>query len=143
MNRKGVSELIMFIPFAFILVIIICGGIFLAVQAFYGNPYEMRLVESQILASRIESCLTNHDFFSSEFSISDCRLFAESFENRILYVKRGSDGKEWFLGVYDFVNQCQLSEKNLAYPRCVSGSIVKEGVVYEYLAGSNQLSSNP
>lgn len=138
MDRKAASEFLNFIPFAFIAVVIIGGGIFLGVGSFYGKPYDMRNLEAQLLAEHMVSCFRDHDFFAPGFDVySMCNLVASSLQNHLLFIQ-DSAGREWFVGIYDFTTQCGLSEKNDAYPRCVNGTVTKGGVVYTYIVGSNQ-----
>lgn len=140
MHSKGSSDFLNFFPFAFIAVILIGGGIFLAVEAFYGKPYDMRAVEADLLAQRVISCFSSHDFFEPSFNVyTSCGLVASSLEHHLIWISDAA-GREWFSGIYDFKTQCSLSEKNEAYPRCVSGTFEKGGRTYNYLVGSNQFS---
>ncbi|MBU4069720.1 MAG: hypothetical protein KJ646_01950 [Nanoarchaeota archaeon] len=56
MNKKATDKIISVYWFA--ILIIVAGGIFAMVYAFYSNPYDSRELEANILANNIANCLS-------------------------------------------------------------------------------------
>jgi len=143
-NRKGSGESLMFFAFIFILFIIL-AGIVLGVSAFYGRGYDFRLVEANVLSDRVEKCFMDNDFFEPGFNksiFSKCGMHENVEDEHLIYVNRISDGKEFFIGVLDYKNQCFLkgAEKNPNFPKCKSQTITKQGENFELIIGANQKS---
>jgi hypothetical protein len=85
----------------------------------------------------IKSCLEKHDFFASDFSISQCGLNENVLQKEhLVYVKR-ADGKEFFIGVINYKTECALSDKNPEYAHCVSFTLSKDQTL-EVIVGTNQ-----
>lgn len=144
MNKKGMGEGLMFFAFIFIMFIIL-AGIVLGVSAFYGRGYDFRQVEASVLADKVEKCFMNNDFFEPGFNQSifkKCRFHENVKQEHLIYVNRTSDGKEFFIGVLDYKNQCFLkgAEKNPNFPKCVNWTTTKNNEGFEIIVGTNQKS---
>jgi len=145
-NKKGSGEALLFFAFIFIMSIIFVG-IILGVSGFYGGGYDFRQLESEILYDKVSKCFleSEKDFFSDDFKgklMEECRFNENVGENHLIYFNRTSDGEVFFLGVLDYTNQCffEGAEKNLAFPKCVKKTLVKNGESFEIIVGANQKS---
>ncbi|MDP4039378.1 MAG: hypothetical protein Q8P57_02255 [Candidatus Pacearchaeota archaeon] len=151
MNRKGGApgKGILFFIF-FFMGIMIAGGLVGGVSAFYGKGYDFRGVDAFNLYDVVSECFDKPDFFIEEFTENTekfyelCRLSKDVLEKgHLVYIKevlKTNDGKEFFVGVYDFKTQCFLEArgKNKNLPVCKSGVLNKDGREFEIIIGSNQ-----
>ena len=69
----------------FAMLVIVAVGVVLMVNAFYGNPYDIRQVESQTLASHVADCVyfggkVNPEIFSVD------GIFKESFRDQFMNI---------------------------------------------------------
>jgi len=125
---------------------IILAGIVLGVSAFYGLGYDFREAEARVLADSVVDCfdvLGVEKVFDEDFNIyRECGFHANVEEEHLIYVKRTSDGNEFFIGVLDYKNQCFLkgAEKNKNFPKCKSWTITRDNGGFEIIVGSNQRS---
>ena len=55
-NKKGAEKIISVYWFA--ILIIVAGGIAYMVYSFYGSPYDVRQIESDILANKVAECIS-------------------------------------------------------------------------------------
>lgn len=141
MNKRGVGESLMF--FVFILIMIIVSvGIVSGLFIFFGQGYDFREAEAEILANKFISCLdSNSERLNEEFDIiSDCGFTENIRENHLVYAKRLNDGKVFFEGVISYREECffDASEKNRNLPRCVKGEVSIGGESFEVIIGSSQ-----
>jgi hypothetical protein len=67
MNRKGTDKILSIYWFA--VLTLVAGGIFAMVYIFYGAPYDVRGIESEILAERIADCISREGIIDSEFFV--------------------------------------------------------------------------
>ena len=136
MNKKGGEE-VMFIVFFFIM-IIIGGGIVAGVYVFYGDGYDARQSEADILFGKVRDCIADNQdvVFEAEFSLDKCGLDEEVLsEEHLIYIKKGD--KEFFVGVFDYSNRCLFQEagtKSKTFPKC----LIREIGDYEVIVASNQ-----
>ena len=130
----------------FLMMLMIAGGIVGGTYAFFGKGYDSRLSESLFLFYKVKICFEKNNFFDNGFIdnlslfYEKCSISKEVLEDgeHLIYVKRISDGKEFFVGVYDFTVRCELdaSFKNKDLPLCERREIGG----YELLVGSSQSS---
>jgi len=144
MNREGVSgEGLMFSTFFFMLVLIL-GGIVLGVLIFYGQISDFREVESEMLFEVVRNCFLNSDsdFFDTDFTTEkfygECKLNENILDEHLIQIKKLETDETFLVGVFNFVNLCELSAKNKEYPKCVSKKFMKDGIKFEMFVGSNQ-----
>ncbi|MEK6847181.1 MAG: hypothetical protein AABY16_03380 [Nanoarchaeota archaeon] len=146
-NRRGnLGSGILYSVF-FLMMLMIAGGIVGGTYAFFGKGYDFRATEAEFLFSRIQSCFEKNNFFDSgfveqpELFYEKCALSSEVLEDgeHLVYVKRISDGKEFFAGVYDFTVRCGLDArfKNKGLPLCEPRERRVIGG-YEFIVGSSQ-----
>jgi len=69
MNKKGTDKILSM--YWFVILVIVAGGIFAMVYNFYGAPYDVRGVESEILAEKIADCISKNGIIDSEFFIEE------------------------------------------------------------------------
>jgi nitrogen fixation-related uncharacterized protein len=147
-NRKGTGSAMMFFPF-FVIALIIGGGMFWGVKVFYGQGYDFRQSEADILMDEVRDCFlqTEEDFFGDNFDIyQECRFNKNVIEDgghSILIRDLGEVEQEKFIvGVLDYQNQCffEAAEKNRDFPKCAVSNVTKQGKEFEVLVGSAQKS---
>lgn len=69
MNKRGTDRILAI--YWFLVLTFVAGGVFAMVYVFYGNPYDVREIESEILTQRIADCISRQgtidpDFFGEE-----------------------------------------------------------------------------
>ena len=138
MRRKGAvaGSGILFFVF-FFLMILIGGGIALGVYAFYGEDYDFRYAESELLLQEIMDCLENEKSIDEGFDIiGKCGFNKNVLESEHLVLIKDKNGDEIiFIGVRSYEEQCKLKGKQ--FPKCAKGSVIIGDKEYEILAGSN------
>lgn len=140
MNRKGAGESLMIFVFM-VLLMIVGGGIFWGVNAFYHQEYDFRSGESVLLLNKVNDCFNNNDFFAPDFDFYvSCHVNKNIIEDgkHMVLVKSSDGSQEVSFGVRDFETQCQLNDKNTNYPKCSESSVVKSGQGFRIITGSNQ-----
>ncbi|MEX0920822.1 MAG: hypothetical protein WDZ62_01005 [Candidatus Pacearchaeota archaeon] len=104
MNKKG-EKLISVYWFA--ILFIVAAGVVYMVISFYGEPYDVRKAEAEILAEKVANCLTEgpylkEEIFEEDFNenlIEHCRL---NFEVEDVFDWK-QEGQYYFeFGVYSF-----------------------------------------
>jgi len=80
MNKKG-SKIIS--VYWFVILVIIAGGIVAMVNVFYSSPYDVRVVESEILSMKIADCIVQGGKMNS-LLISPKGVFKEEFRDTFL-----------------------------------------------------------
>jgi hypothetical protein len=64
-DKKGTDKILSI--YWFVVLTLISGGIFAMVYTFYGPPYDVRGIESEILAERIADCISTKGIISADF----------------------------------------------------------------------------
>lgn len=64
LNKKGTDKVLAI--YWFVVLTIVAGGIFAMVYLFYGTPYDVRTLESQIFAEKIADCISNRGELSPD-----------------------------------------------------------------------------
>lgn len=64
-NKRGTDKMLSI--YWFVILTIVAGGIFAMVYIFYGSPYDVRGVESEIFAERIADCISRQGVIDSSF----------------------------------------------------------------------------
>jgi len=77
MDKKGTDKILSI--YWFIVITLVGGGVFAMVYAFYGPPYDVREMESEIFAQRIADCISTRGVIESDFFIE--RRFNEEIGN--------------------------------------------------------------
>jgi len=142
MNKRGGGEEIMFFAFFFIIGIIVLGIVW-GVSALNVRSYDYRLVEANLLAHHVFPCLEENDFFEEGFKeefFETCKINENTFTDHLVYVRNVNTEEVFFVGVLDYVNQCQFkgADSNKNFPRCIS--IDTGNGQYELIVGANQRS---
>jgi len=144
MNRKGATGYWLNFTGFVLIWLIILGGLVGAVLTFYGQDYAFKKVESVLLFDTVKVCFENNDFFDSNFKnnfFSKCGLNKNVLESEhLVFVKNldSEEKEEFFVGVYDYQTQCELTDKKNNFAKCKKGIIVKNGERFELIVGSNQ-----
>lgn len=113
-----------------ILLIIIAGSIVAGVYLFFGAAYDFSSIDAKILNSRVSECLEDHPP-GPEF-LELCNLNPKSINNTFLIVINDQQ-----YGKGD-LTQCALSEKNKAFPICITTTKTINSQTYKITTGSNQ-----
>lgn len=69
MNKSGTDKILSI--YWFVILTLIAGGIFGMVYVFYGAPYDVRGIESEIFAEKIADCISQQGTIDSEFFSED------------------------------------------------------------------------
>lgn len=64
MRKQGAKLLTMY---WFLMLILISGGVTIMVFLFYGNPYDVRELEADLLLNRVVDCVSPNGYVNSEF----------------------------------------------------------------------------
>ena len=114
--------------FVFLLMaIIILGGLYGGLNAYFGDGYDSRLDESNSLFNKVQECFIKEGFFDLTSNTGNylffekCGLSPKSLEDgeHMIYVKN-KNGIEFLIGVTDFKIRCFLDERynDLNLPLC-------------------------
>ncbi len=95
-NKTG-AEKIMSV-YWFVILVLVAGTIVYMVSIFYGNPYDVREIESNILANNIVSCLSENGILNSQIN-------QDNFLKKC-HLNLGNDKDEYYVEVkfYSFGN---------------------------------------
>ncbi len=147
MNRGGeTGNQLMFFTFLFMLVMI-GAGIVAGVLIFFGNEYDTRHIDADILNYKIRKCIIEKDFeFSNNGFFETCLLNEKTMTDSEIIVKICIDSsdclteKDSLLIFGSNFQACGFEgvKENKAFPRCKMNSFVKEGKKYDVITGSNQ-----
>ncbi|PIN92997.1 hypothetical protein COU54_04565 [Candidatus Pacearchaeota archaeon CG10_big_fil_rev_8_21_14_0_10_31_24] len=152
MNKRGeqdvetdkwiliVIPLFMLIAFSF--------AIGLGQGLFFGEDYEFRNVEAQILNLKVKDCISNNlyeNIWADFYKV--CNLNEKVLKERLEEVKLNimvcegecNSGKEVFRLGSDFTS-CDLDGKNENYKKCYKDKFIKNGKSFEIWTGSNHVS---
>ena len=147
-NRKGTGSAMMFFPF-FVIALIIGVGIFWGVKVFYGQGYDFRQAEADILIGEVRDCFlkTENNFFDDDFDIyQECRFNKNVIEDgkHLILIRDFTEveQKRFIVGVLDYQNQCffKAAEGSRDFPKCAVFNVTKQGKEFEILVGSAQKS---
>jgi hypothetical protein len=143
MNRKATLG-----PQTMIFVFLIClilmiAGIVWGISAFFGTTYDFRTVDTTLLTTRIENCLTQNDIQFQNKEQFEKQFYRECKINKnvtdqffFIHIDFGSDAS-YDAGPGDRT-QCALSEKNENFPKCSIARIEEKNIFIQ--TGSNQKS---
>ncbi len=128
----------------FLMMIIIAGGLVGGAYAFFGKGYEFRQVEADAIFIDVRECFLKNNFFEKGFVenqtlfFDKCDLSKDILEDgkHLVYLRKLSDNKEFFVGVYDFKIRCGFNSalKNRDFPLCKSEVFGD----YELITGTSQ-----
>lgn len=65
MNKRGTDKILSIYWFA--ILVLVAGGVFAMVYSFYGTPYDVREIESYLLANRVADCISKGGRIDSSF----------------------------------------------------------------------------
>jgi len=96
-NKKGEEKILS--PYWFVILILIAGGVFAMVYAFYGTPYDVRELESRILMNQLADCISykgeiNDILISKEILLKDSSIFLDK-----CHINFGADNEEYYIEV--------------------------------------------
>lgn len=88
-NKKGADKLIS--VYWFVILTIVAGGIVLMVNSFYGSPYDVRELETNILSTKVADCIYSGGKMNPAL-ISEQGVFKPEFKDNFLkYCKLNFD----------------------------------------------------
>ena len=143
MNRRGLSEGIFSFVGMLALFLLFSVGVFIAIGSFFGDGYDFRSMEAEILSFKVEKCLLENeiDWISGNLYES-CRFngnVLENFEeNRLgILICEGSceDEEVLFKEGSDFTS-CNFGEEKSRFMRCKSSFVDSEFGYFEIVTGS-------
>lgn len=139
-NKKAkTGNFFMIIAFMFIL-IFISVGIIIGIYMFFGSELDFRQIDSDVLNFRIKKCISEKEInWEHELDLYKKCLLNEQVikDNFLVLIKINNEIK------YDHAAdeiQCDLSEKNDAFPKCTNSNFNKNGNDIYILTGSEQRS---
>jgi hypothetical protein len=146
MKKKGADKMIS--VYWFFIIALVAGGIVMMVNAYYGKPYDVRGMESKILAEKVSDCIypggklnpsliSVNGIFKQEFSdnfLTRCGLNFDSgkeFEKEQYYVRVDFLGQENSKksvfrieeGNQNFVPDCTIAEGGKKIAVCQNETI--------------------
>ncbi len=139
-NKTG-AEKIMSV-YWFVILVLVAGTIVYMVSVFYGNPYDVREIESNILANNIVSCLSENGILNSQIN-------QDNFLKKC-HLNLGNDKDEYYVEVkfYSFGNLKQpldfkIIKGNINLKKPLSLGIVEGNInlksFFETSASSNSI----
>lgn len=142
-DKKGrLGDQVAISAFLFLL-FVIAGGIAVGIYIFYGDEYDFRPLEAEILNYNIRQCIFEKgnalNWNDEDEFYALCGLNKEVIKgNDIIQIK--IDGRETFSANEGKVESCKLTgaRKNINYPKCVIKEFDSEGKKYELITGSFQ-----
>jgi hypothetical protein len=139
-NKKGDKLLSMY---WFVILMIVAGGIVGMVYVFYGNPYDVRDIEANLLGDKIADCISyagriNENLISYGKSVNpnflkSCHLNFGPEENEFFYevtfykvADMSNPFLDYFLklngGNLNLAAGCEIQEKSENLPKCTENS---------------------
>ena len=108
-NRKGTDKLISVYWFA--ILFIVAAAIAYMVISFYGEPYDVRKLEANVLTNQVADCLSEKGYLKEGVldSIRDDFLETCDLNFEVEEYEKWDDNQFYVeIGVYDFNNQDQI-----------------------------------
>lgn len=139
LNKKGDEQILSI--WMFIIWGIIAVGIITGAWLFYNSKADVRVLEINILNSRIADCLNNVDYNKPDFDLFiDCKIDKKMIEESEKYfINITIDKKSYDYGVLNFLNLCPLHDKNPKdFPVCIEKSYSIKNNKVIIFTGSNQ-----
>jgi len=135
MNRKGDSgDWVNFGGF-FLICLVLGGGIALGIVIFFGEGYNFKQAESEILFDSVRDCFLERDFFDEAFNFSMCGIDEGVLrKDRLVLVSNLENGEEYSIGVRSYEVECDLNIEERPY--CSSEEVVKGGERFLIITGS-------
>lgn len=79
-NKIGADKVISIYWFA--IIVIIAGGVFGMAYNFYGSPYDVREIESEVLSNKVADCISSQGYLNENlFNLSNGNFTKEFQEN--------------------------------------------------------------
>lgn len=127
MNFKGaIGEGMLYFVF-FLMIIMIIGGLYGGLNAYFGDGHDSRLEEAELLFKETKDCFVEEGFFDLTTPLDEdlfyekCGFSRELLEDgeHMIYMKN-KNGIEFLVGVNDFKIRCFLDARkdNLNLPLC-------------------------
>jgi hypothetical protein len=108
-NKRGEEKIIS--VYWFIILLLVATGIIIMVNIFYGSPYDIRIIEAEILSENIANCVEQGGKFNSDL-FSETEVFKEEFRDNFL-----EHCAITFQTQYDFEEMEYYSEINITEKR--------------------------
>src|SRR4030042_1292137 len=120
-NKKGTDKILSI--YWFVVLTIVAGGIFAMVYVFYGHPYDVRGIESEIFAERIADCISNQGIIDSNFFSGENlnqNINGKSFSERCNFnfnVEKGygEEGEIQYFYKVEFYTLKELTNPSLSF----------------------------
>ncbi len=129
---------------------VIAFGIYAGVYLFFGEGYDFRGVESELLAYKIKQCIIQ-DKFDKEKFFAECNIDENVVRaNNIIKIcvdsqncveeNKNIENQGVLFSVGSNFQACLLegAKENKNYPKCAFVNFEKEGKKFEIIAGSKQ-----
>jgi len=107
MNKKGTDKILS--VYWFVILFITAGGIIYMVSGFYGNPYDVREIEANIMLNKVAECLSEGIYLNKEIVENKENFFEECHLNFNVEDSYGWNNNQYYLEIRDF----NIAEGNL------------------------------
>ena len=142
MNYKSQAGNFAVIFWFIFLLVLTTIGLVAGVVIFFGEEYDFRQVDSDILNKKINDCLQKKEIdleaenFSREIE-KKCSLNLEVIKEDYFLLIKKDENILFDVGQGD-ETQCALAEKNINFPRCSNSTLTIENNLFFIQAGSSQ-----
>lgn len=113
-NKKG-EKLISI--YWFVILTLVAGGIFIMVNSFYNSPYDVRKVESEILAEKVVDCIYEGGVVNPSLMQENNPIFRDFFKDNFEKIctlnfdtKNEWDPKQHFVRIVFYVSERKASK---------------------------------
>lgn len=127
MSKKGAEKFLS--VYWFLIVFLVAGAVIYMAALFYGSPYDIREIESEILGDRVADCLTNNGYFDGSVLSSE---FKENLLDKCRLILDTEDFSDWKTNGQYYL-EVNINEFEQAAPENLGAS------VFEFSAGNINL----
>lgn len=93
MNKKGTDKYLS--PFWFLIITVVAGAVFSMVYIFYGTPYDIRNLESNVLLNNVADCVSYAGRINVNLISNGTNTFQKSGADFLKYCHLNFDTTEW------------------------------------------------
>lgn len=144
MHKKGIAENFPLVFVGLFLFVFIAGGIVASIYLFYGEGYDFREGEAELLSFKIKECILENDEIDMDNFFDLCRLDKNVLEaNNLVKICENSGDcayDEAIVKVGGNFPACRFIAENKDIPKCIEKDFDKNGKKFSVITGSKQFS---
>ena len=140
-SQRGSGDVLLYLVFAAVMAVTTIG-LGLGLAALFGEGYDFRTSESELLAYRVQECVQKSDMFAEGFILSACGLDANVLGTEHMIHLEREDGKVFDYGVTSYRESCFFkgAEGKFTYPQCTQFTFVtRDNKTVRGIVGSAQV----